>query len=213
MWAVISDFDGTILRNDLPELALKRFGQTGWKHFDDMLAAGRISLEECIRNQYAMISAPSRKEIAEYTDGFCEFRPGFDLLLRECRDRNIDFTIVSAGLDFCIRHAFESARLGLPRLICPKSSFVPGGGFRLVFPELRFSTSRDFKEDWVDYRKKRGYDVIFMGDGPGDFYAASRADAVFAIKGSTLDRMCTRNKIPHHAIRTFAPVNRFLTNV
>jgi HAD superfamily phosphoserine phosphatase-like hydrolase len=213
VWAVLSDFDGTILKNDLPRLALTRFGRAGWDRLDDEFAADELSLEEIIRKYYSMIAARSLEEITEYIDGFCEFRPGFDLLLRRCRDANIDFTIVSVGLDFCIEHAFATAGLALPRLVCPKSSFVPGRGFTLVFPQHRFSTSRDFKEDWVDYYKSRGCSVVYMGDGMGDFHAASKADEVFAIKGSQLDEMCTERKILHRSITTFAPVNRFISDI
>jgi 2-hydroxy-3-keto-5-methylthiopentenyl-1-phosphate phosphatase len=213
VWAVLSDFDGTILKNDLPRLALKRFGRAGWDRLDDMFAADEFSLEKIIRKYYSMIAAQSREEITEYIDGFCEFRPGFDLLLRKCRDANIDFTIVSVGLDFCIEHAFARTGLELPRLVCPKSSFVPGKGFTLTFPEHRFPTSRDFKEDWVDYYKSSGRSVVYIGDGMGDFHAASKADEVFAIKGSALDEMCTEREIPHHSITTFAPVNRFISHI
>jgi HAD superfamily phosphoserine phosphatase-like hydrolase len=211
MWTVVADFDGTIVKWDLAERTLRKFGRPGWEHFDDLLRADEINVQECITRQYAMIAASSRTEIADYIDQFCEFRPGFDVLLNECRDRGIDFTIVSAGLDFCIKHAFRKAGIELPRLICPKSTFTPNEGFRLVFPQPHLPASKDFKEDFVTYRQLQGYDVIYIGDGMGDFYGAAKADRVFAIKGSTLDKVCMDRKIPRESIETFDPVKKFVT--
>jgi HAD superfamily phosphoserine phosphatase-like hydrolase len=206
MLAVVADFDGTILKNDLPELALKKFGLKGWEHYDELLTAGAITLEECVSRQYGMINARSREEIIEYLDGFCDFRQGAEQLLSECRSRGIKFMVVSAGLDFCIEHAFKAAGLRLPQLVCPKSSFIPGKGFRLTFPNLHSAASRDFKEDLVAHRKKMGERVVFVGDGAGDLYAAIKADVRFAIRGSALDRMCAEREIPHRRIKTLFPV-------
>jgi len=211
MWAVIADFDGTIVKRDLAERALTKFGKPGWEHFDDLLRADKITVEECVTRQYAMIAASSRREIADYIDQFCEFRPGFDALLSECRAKGIDFTIVSAGLDFCIKHAFRKAGIKLPRLVCPKSAFIPNEGFGLVFPQPHLPTSRDFKEDSVAYRQQQGYNVIYVGDGMGDLYGAAKADKLFAIKGSRLDNVCKERNISHRAIDSFGSVERFVT--
>ena len=128
-------------------------------------------------NQYAMIGAKSQGN-SRVHGWLLRIQAGIRPAPARMQRQNIDFTIVSAGLHFCIRHAFEGAtRVAAADL--PEVLFRARWGFRLVFPATSCSTSRDFKEDWVDYRKKRGYDVIFMGDGP---HAASRADAVFAIK-------------------------------
>jgi len=212
MWTVMSDFDGTIVMDDLPDLILAKFGRPGWQRFGDLLAAGKISVDECVSRQFAMIRAPSRKAMIECIRTSCDFRPGFDDLLRECRLRATEFTVVSAGLDFSIRYAFREAGVTMPRLICARSSFAPHEGLSLVFPRVRSPGSRDFKEDYVVYRKKLDYRVLFVGDGAGDFNAAAKADEVFAVEGSTLEKMCSERNISYHAIETFLPVVRFLAS-
>lgn len=212
MFSVVADFDGTLLKEDLPCLALKKFGRRGWERYDELLTAGKITVEECIIEQYAMIDVRSRKQVLDYIKGFCQFTPGLRRLLSECMRDGLNFTVVSAGLDFCIRYAFLKSGLTPPRLVCPRSLLVPGKGFKLSFPPRHYATSRDFKEDVVMYRKKQGDRVIFIGDGAGDFNAAVRADVLFAMHGSSLDMMCAERKIPRRTVRTLVPVQKFIHN-
>jgi 2-hydroxy-3-keto-5-methylthiopentenyl-1-phosphate phosphatase len=210
---VVSDFDGTILKHDLALLALKKFGRTGWERFDELLSAGKITVEQCVAEQYAMIEVDRRQEITDYVDSYCRFRPGLAELLSECRQRGLGVIIVSAGLDFCIKHAFHKSGLATPKLACPKSSLVAGRGFRLSFPRRRCAEARDFKEDTVVHLKRRGNKVIFIGDGAGDFNAAVQADFLFAIKGSPLDLMCADRDVPHKPIKTLTPVVNFVRSM
>jgi len=210
MLSVVADFDGTLVERDLAELALEKFGKRGWKKYDGLLAAGKISVEQCVAKQYAMIDVRTREQILGYINDFCQFRKGCSELLSECRRLGLGFTVVSAGLDFCIRHAFRVSGLKTPRLVCPRSSLVAGKGFRLSFPSLRYSASRDFKEDMVIYYRERGNQVIFIGDGAGDLNAAVQADVLFTIRGSRLDIMCAQRRIHHQSISTLVPVERFI---
>lgn len=197
-------------RWDLPELVLKRFGTKGWQQYDDLLKAGEITTEECVRKQYAMISARGRKEILDYVNEFWAFRPGAKELVSGCERGKTALTIVSAGLDFCIEAAFRANNARLPELVCPKTTFVRKKGFKLAFPSLGPLSATDFKETVVVSRKKMNDAVIFVGDGAGDLHAAASADEVFAIEGSELDQLCTQRGVRHRSIRTLFPVLRFI---
>jgi 2,3-diketo-5-methylthio-1-phosphopentane phosphatase len=204
---LVSDFDGTLIEHDLPELVLKRFGAKGWELYDELLGQEKISLEECIRKQYAMIHASTKKEILDYVNDFCVFRTGAAELISWCKQKNIRFVVASAGLDFCIKHAFKANRLRLPELVCPNSVFWgQRGGFRIRFNNRFSDYSIDFKEALVASLKgenQNGKFVIFVGDGLGDLHAAMRSDLVFTIEGSALDRICTERKIIHYSIKDF----------
>ena len=213
MWAILSDFDGTILREDAAEQVLDRFAKPGWKRFSGLLTAGKINVEECVSKQYAMIEAATRKEVVDYALARYRPRPGFKTLLRVCKRHDAAFVVVSAGIDFCIRDAFTAMRIQMPRLICPKSSFVSHHGLRLSFPKKRYPESRDFKEDAVIDLKARRFKVAYAGDGTGDVNAAERADVVFAVKESMLERMCVRKQIPYRGIETFNPLSAFVSSV
>ena len=213
MWTILCDFDGTIMKDDVAELVLERFADPRWRIFNDLLATGKITVEECVSEEYAMIEASSVEEILDYTNRLNRLRPGFKAFLRDCRAHDIAFTVVSAGIDFCIRDAFRIKGIETPQLVCPVSTLVPKRGLRLVFPRRHSSKSRDFKEDTVMALKAQGYKVVYVGDGSGDANAAERADLVFAVKESMLERICERRQIPYRAIKTFNPVSTFVFRV
>ncbi len=210
MWAVLSDFDGTIAEEDLAELALARFAEPRWERFNNLLAEGKIDVEECVARQYDMIRVKSRAEITSYLRSLTTLRHGLEELLLECESGNTPFAIVSAGLDFIIRDTFRTSDILMPRLICPRSYLIPGKGFGLVFPKRKFAISRDFKEDSVLSYKKRGYQVLYVGDGTGDTNAAAKSDRVFTIRSSMLDEMCRARRIPHTNTESFDSVTKFL---
>lgn len=206
--AILVDFDGTIMRDDLAELALRRFANPRWKYFNELLAEGKINVEESVTIQYAMIRANSQKEVISYLREHYHLRSGFRRLLDGQRAKRSEIVIVSAGLDFCIKDAFATLEMAMPRLICPKSRFSTRFGVQLAFPPKRFPLSKDFKEDSVKAYKRRGYEVAYVGDGAGDINAAETADAVFAIEGSTLASMCKTRRIAFTAVRSFETVAR-----
>ncbi|MFQ5872129.1 MAG: haloacid dehalogenase-like hydrolase, partial [Candidatus Geothermarchaeales archaeon] len=96
---VVSDFDGTIVEKDLPELVLKRFGEKGWERYDTLLVEGKLGLEECIKQQYGMIRAESEEQILGYIRDHCAVRPGFHELVEFSRERGVELVVASAGLD------------------------------------------------------------------------------------------------------------------
>ncbi len=213
VWTILSDFDGTILKEDAAEQVLERFAKPRWKDFNGLLAEGKINIEQSVSEQYAMIEAATKKEVLKYVRALYRPRPGLKTLLRVCKGRDAAFVVVSAGIDFCIRDAFSAMQIEMPRLICPKSTFLPRKGLRLSFPRRRYPESRDFKEDAVMYFKARGHRVAYVGDGSGDANAAERADAVFAVEQSALERLCVRRQIPYRPVKTFNPVSAFLSRV
>jgi 2-hydroxy-3-keto-5-methylthiopentenyl-1-phosphate phosphatase len=211
VWAVLCDFDGTIMKDDVAELILRRFAKTGWERFNDLLATGKITVEDCVSEQYAMIRASSAEEVVDYASRLNRLRPGFKEFLRHSRRHNVAFVVVSAGIDFCIRDAFRIKGIEMPQLVSPASTLIPMRGLRLVFPKRRFSKSRDFKEDTVMDFKARGHRVVYVGDGSGDANAAERSDAVFAVRGSMLQKACGERRTPHRAIQTFEPLSTFIS--
>jgi 2-hydroxy-3-keto-5-methylthiopentenyl-1-phosphate phosphatase len=106
--AVLSDFDGTVTLNDTFENVLARFGKGDWRTVDDQYVRGKITLEECVRRQGAMVQV-SEPEILDYLNRVTEFRPNFDQLVEFRETNHFPPVIVSAGLDFVIKH-FLTAR-------------------------------------------------------------------------------------------------------
>ena len=207
---VVSDFDGTIVENDLPEFVLRRFGEKGWEEYNDLLAQGQLSLEECIEQQYGMIRAESKQQILSYIREHCAVRQGFHELVQLSREGRVRLVVASAGLDFCIDYALRINRLGPVEVVCPKAEFTPHG-IRVTFPErLSASPHRDFKEALVARYQERGLDVTFVGDGLSDLSSVKWAHRIFVIEGSSLERECIKSRLSFTSITDFTPVLAFL---
>jgi 2-hydroxy-3-keto-5-methylthiopentenyl-1-phosphate phosphatase len=56
--AVLIDFDGTITMRDSSELVLRRFADERWLIYDDMMDRGEIGLEDCMKQQFALVHEP-----------------------------------------------------------------------------------------------------------------------------------------------------------
>ena len=101
--AVLSDFDGTVTLNDTFQSILEKFGQGDWRAVDEQYVKGEITLEECLRRQGAMVRA-SKPQILAELDQVTKLRPGFDDLVTYCNTNRFPLAVVSAGLDFVIKH-------------------------------------------------------------------------------------------------------------
>lgn len=210
--AVVTDFDGTLIENDLPFLILEKFGRKGWQHYDNLLASGKISLEECITKQYLMIQTSRKSELLKYVADLWEFRKGSLQLIDFCSKQKIPFAVVSAGLDFCIRGAFKAGNQSVPKLLVPiAKSLGKDRGFAMSFPKK--SSISNFKESFVLDQKRKNNFVVFIGDGIGDYPPATRADKVFTIKNSSLENLCKKNGIKHIAIENLLPVLEFVKEI
>ena len=54
---LLSDFDGTIAAPDILKLLFTNFAQGNWEEINLEYLSGRLTLEECLKLQYAMIHA------------------------------------------------------------------------------------------------------------------------------------------------------------
>jgi 2-hydroxy-3-keto-5-methylthiopentenyl-1-phosphate phosphatase len=185
---VLCDFDGTVSLIDTAEYILERHASGDWRAFERSLAAGLITLEECMSAQFDMI-ALSRDEMLVELDRVVIPRPGFAELVEKCLSNNVTFRITSAGMDFYIRHFLEPyGWRGRVELVAPEV-VDNGKGVRFQFPPQRYSQARNFKEDNVLREHAAGRRVAYIGDGTSDQWAAMAADMAFAVRGSVLDRL------------------------
>lgn len=206
---VVSDFDGTIINIDAVEYLLAQFANGDWQRYDALYERGKIPLEECLRRQYRMIKEPRRK-LLDAIDNVASFREGFDELLALCRERGIPFTIVSAGLDFVIRHLLESKNLqNQITFLAPKSKPTPRG-IVLDFSELPHGGSLNFKGELVQSIKAKGERVAYIGDGFSDFDAVKEANSRFVIKGTKLEEECRKHAVACHEIVSLEEVTHYL---
>lgn len=206
---VVSDFDGTIVNIDTAEYLLARFAKGDWRKYDDQLERGEISLENCLRLQYGMLREPKQK-LLDAIDDVASFRAGFDELVAFCKKKGTSFTILSAGLDFVIRHLLRRENLENQVIILVPESRQTSRGIVPDFSRLPHLGSSNFKSSFVESIKAKGTGVVYIGDGFSDFEAIKEANVRFVIKGSRLDEACRKYGIERQEIVSFREVIRSL---
>ena len=157
---LICDFDGTIINIDTAFFLLDKFVEGDWRIFDVQYQRGEITLEECMQKQFSMFDVSQHRMLTEL-EKVVSFRSNFNKLVNYCRIRKVPFVIVSAGLDFVIKHFLEQRGLVELIEIHAVKTTVKKGRIKLTLPKLLDKTSLDFKEDLVKYYKKQGSKVIY----------------------------------------------------
>ena len=204
-FVVLCDFDGTITRIDTTEFVLSKFAQGNWQFFSDQFEKGEITLEDCLKKQFALVKV-SKKEILNELDSIVAFRPNFGKLAKYCKENLIPLTVVSAGLDFVIKHFLELNNWqNLVETYTAKTKWT-ARSVKLDFPKPFDKASVNFKHDLVKQRRNQGKKVIYIGDGSGDYAAAKDADCLFAIKGSRLEELCENHGVSHKSVTDFLEV-------
>ena len=208
--ALFVDFDGTIVNTDTAQIALDRFGDPDWRRIDQAFERGEVSFEESLRREFATLRAPPEAIIAEVRR-VTAIRPNFTRLIEYCRSTNLPLTVVSGGLDFCIRHFLNRDDwLGFVKVYAPTSHFT-GSGYTLIFPAVIGDGTTNFKDGLVRREKTNGARVFFVGNGFGDLPAAKEATLAFAIKGSKLAELCLEQHLRHEEIDDFQQVVNVLS--
>jgi 2-hydroxy-3-keto-5-methylthiopentenyl-1-phosphate phosphatase len=179
------DFDGTIIRNNLSILLREKYARGDWQKIDSDYLRGHLTVEQSNKLQFALIKEP-KERLQEFVRQHIELKPGFAEFVRYCQESAMPFVIVSSGLDFYIEPVL--AQIGMPDLAlhCGQTSFGKNG-IAVSYSDLEGNiVNEGFKYKCLTQLRKRGADIIYIGDGLSDLEAARHADHVFAT-GHLLD--------------------------
>lgn len=178
---ILCDFDGTISTADVGFEIIKRFAKGGWKEIDQAYCEGRIGSKEAY-SQIATLMKGSREEMIRFALDNGRIDGSFAAFYCLCRDRGIDMTIVSDGLDFYIEEILKKYKLHEIRFLANVVRFYDNGHISIEFPlsnEECDSCGLCKSRILNDYRLT--YDnIIYIGNGYSDVCPAHRADFVFA---------------------------------
>ena len=185
------DFDGTIIRNNLSVLLREKYAHGDWQRIDSDYLHGHLTVEQSNKLQFALIKEP-KERLQAFVRQHIELRPGFVEFVRYCQESVIPFVIVSSGLDFYIEPVL--AEIGMPdlELHCGRTSFSREGIDVSYYDPDGNIIDRGFKKKYLTWLKKRGKNIIYLGDGLSDLEAARQADHVFAT-GDLLDLLGTQS--------------------
>ncbi len=207
-WAIVCDFDGTALTDDLGDHVAYRFaGEDHYRAAEDAYRAGACSFGALLVRIFAPITA-TRDEIAAFARRTAVWRPGFERFVAACRAGGRPFLLVSSGLDAYIEPVVDglAPELRAHVEIRANRALISPAGTRVSFHGEDCGFCGFCKGNVVRELQAAGHKVLLCGDGTGDRHAADAADAVFARRGSSLVRYCAERGIRHEVFETFDEV-------
>jgi 2-hydroxy-3-keto-5-methylthiopentenyl-1-phosphate phosphatase len=207
-WAIVCDFDGTALTDDLGDRVAWRFaGEENYRAAEDAYRAGAYPFSVLLAKVFAPITA-SREEIAAFARETSTLRPGFEVFVDLCRANGRPFLVVSAGLDAYIDPVLDRLPPALRAHVEVRANRarLSDAGLSVAFHGEDCGFCGFCKGNVVRELQAAGNKVLLCGDGTGDRHAADAADFVFARRGSSLDAYCRERGIRHEAFDTFHEV-------
>jgi 2-hydroxy-3-keto-5-methylthiopentenyl-1-phosphate phosphatase len=201
---VVVDFDGTITVEDSLVAIVQTHAPDVFDEVEDALMAGRITLRECIRREFAAVAGDHDRIVGEAV-AQTRVRAGFALFVGAARAAGHRLVVVSSGFESIIRPVL--AREGVEGLdiVAHEVRFTAAGGV------VEFRHGEDC--DVCGEQCKRsvvtsmcdGGDVVYIGDGYSDHCAALAADRVFARRG--LARYLRDAGVPFEPFEDFTDVH------
>lgn len=179
------DFDGTVTQEDVSFLMLDAFAKGDWEQPLAEYREGKISVGHFNMKAFAMVEA-DRQTLLDFVKDKVKIRAGFGELLSYCRSRGFQFVIVSNGLDFYIKALLRDNGAENIEIFAANTEFYPGGmKVKYIGPEGE-QLHDNFKKTYTRLFLKRGYRVVYVGNGMSDLSPASQAHCTFAT-GELLD--------------------------
>jgi 2-hydroxy-3-keto-5-methylthiopentenyl-1-phosphate phosphatase len=205
---VVSDFDGTITLEDLTNMIWDAHVPYDWRAILTPLSReGVLTPLEMIGRGYGDVPVAPEDLLAQVVPRG-RIRSGFAAFVELCGARSWPFEVLSHGLTFYIRPLLPPD----VALTAFEGRFE-GGRWRVDFPPgLEVPRGRDFKANVVERLRERhpGHTTVYVGDGRLDFPAARTCDVIFAVRDSTLAKLCTEHGIPFTAFDDFAELSSAL---
>lgn len=172
------DFDGTLATHDTVDWFSARWAPEDFEAADLALANGEITLDQCLAQQIANITA-TREEVTNFLVDTVAIRPGARELFAFCAEHDIEPIVVSAGFESLI-HAILQAH-GFDLAVSAHEVEFGPDGMRVRFREraLCDHCGERCKRDEVA-ALAAGRRVAYVGDGYSDLCAAEEAEVRFA---------------------------------
>jgi 2-hydroxy-3-keto-5-methylthiopentenyl-1-phosphate phosphatase len=207
---IFVDFDGTITTDDVGNSFFVTFGGRACEAYVEEYRRGIISAQECFRRELAEIGTIDQGALARFLAAQ-RIDPGFSRFVEFCRSKNIEFHIVSDGLDYYIKSILEANSLGgisffsnVLHVSEPDSSGRSRLSISYPYGDAECCVCACCKRN-IMLTHAGDDDVIgYVGEGFSDQCPVGYADIVFA--KDALQTYCQRENISYYLYRTFDDV-------
>ncbi|UJF32400.1 MtnX-like HAD-IB family phosphatase [Paenibacillus hexagrammi] len=202
--AVVTDFDGTLMEQDVGSTIMKQLGVEQESQLIEVLA--RFKRKEIGSYTWIEASTPLLEGKREQVDRLIEdkeLRDGALDFLSFCKGEQVPVTILSDGLIYYIERILDRLQVEAEQVISNPITYSDNG-------ELRYGLQNDnaackwcgcCKASVVRKLKQDGWSIIYIGDGGSDYYGSAFADWIFA--RSSLVRYLTEEGTEFYPFQTF----------
>ncbi len=181
---IFSDFDGTITEHDVIVMIMERFAPFEWLEIkNNILYKRTTTLKDGVEKLFSLIESNKKNEIVDFVKKEIKIRKGFSELLDFCRAENVEFNVVSGGLDFFIYPVLEKylARL---KIYCNIGDFN-SKNIKIDYKHLPVSCNLCgdcgcCKIEIIEKYPKEKFTRILIGDSLTDLAPSKVSDIVFA---------------------------------
>jgi len=172
---LVLDWDGTVTERDTLDLVLERFADAEvYERLEAELEAGRLTLNEVIAAEFAMVTAPLDEVVAHVLE-HARVRPGFAELARARHP-----LVVSSGFHELIEPVLDrEGVLDAVELRANRVDATPDG-WRVHF---RVAETCEVCGEPCKRADLPAGEVVYAGDGHSDYCASLAAARVFATGG------------------------------
>ena len=204
---IVVDFDGTITEQDTLDELCRRLAPGVYEQVEVDLREGRISLHECIRREFELVSG-DHDEIVAWAVDRARVRRGFADFVCAAEAEGHRVVVVSSGFKSVIRPVLEREGVGHLELLAHDVRFGADGS------EVMFRSGEACDECGEECKRPvvRSLDgdrpTVYVGDGWSDRCAALDAQRVFARRG--LARFLDRSGVAYEPFEDFVEIRTAL---
>lgn len=209
---IFSDFDGTITERDVIVMIMEKFASQEWILIKDKILYERtITLKDGVEKLFSLIESSKRTQITNFVKKEVKLRAGFVEFLDFCNTNEIEFNVLSGGLDFFVEPVLENYKDKL-KIFCNLGNF-DSKNIKINYKYLPKNCTLCGEcgcckiEIIENYPKDRFHRVV-IGDSLTDLAPSKIADLVFA--RADLIKYLEQEKIPCLPFKDFFEVQKQL---
>ena len=207
--AILVDYDGTISLTDVTDQVMAEHVPGVWEEAAARYDAGLMGSRRLMAWEMSLVEADPAALLA--TAARQPHDPGFVPFVRRAQEAGIPVEIVSDGFGYFIQPALDALGVGELPVVTARTEFH-GRRATIEFPNghPRCFVCGTCKRERVLSHQAAGRQVVFIGDGESDRYAAGYADIVFAKR--SLERICLEAGWPFQRWTAFSEIEAWLAD-
>lgn len=210
---IFIDFDGTITKQDVGNAFFKEFGGEICSEYVAEYKAEKISAKQLFRKEVAAIGLLDEKKATEFLHQQ-RLDESFKTFVEFCRSRQLEFHVVSDGLDYYINEILKHNGINEVSFFANRLEVVPvENGFSKLaisfpFDDAECTRCACCKRNIMLTKCGEDDTIVYVGEGCSDRCPVQYADIVFA--KDELQKICQQKNISYFLYDSFADVVRRL---